>query len=451
MIKPFLVLLGLQLAVIEAAAPTPAPPALPRRVRIQGQQFVLASTKQPIVLAGPNVVVKGPPYMPSVEGDTVCNDTVTNECTKAGTCKSCTTFTEADVLHLKSMGWNTIRLGIVWAGAQPLDSASLDPDFVRRLHAVLDLTDRTGIHVMLDNHGDMVGTAGCGNGVPIWVQQKAAPELIGKPLVTGFPYSIIPSLEIKKVAGYSVCGDNATKWAEFAGDPNYNLLNPCCQQMNSPNPGGLGYTTISQKTMDYILTEGPGRTDFVRFWSLVAQEVKRHPSAFAAELMNEPMSIYRGKMYDTWRACAEAINAIIPDMSVALADTGEGIVFPAWVDKFFAGIDIDHDTVQWIKASSNVFYAWHWYGNPKDPSNAVSRALAIQKSWNVPSFATEFMDCRVWEAAAAANISHSYWHYSAYCTTGPAFGNRKVPSDTFGACILGWAGGDSSHCSHQGL
>ena len=33
---------------------------------------------------------------------------------------------------------------------------------------------------LLDNHGDMVGSAGCGNGVPMWFQQKAAPDLIGK-------------------------------------------------------------------------------------------------------------------------------------------------------------------------------------------------------------------------------------------------------------------------------
>ena len=47
---------------------------------------------------------------------------------------------------------------------------ALDADFVRRLDEFLALTDRFGIHVLLDNHGDMVGTAGCGNGVPMWIQ-----------------------------------------------------------------------------------------------------------------------------------------------------------------------------------------------------------------------------------------------------------------------------------------
>ena len=61
---------------------------------------------------------------------------------------------------MRDMGWNAIRLGVVWAGAQPRDEDALDPDFVEMLHAVLDLTDANEIHVILDNHGDMVGSAG---------------------------------------------------------------------------------------------------------------------------------------------------------------------------------------------------------------------------------------------------------------------------------------------------
>ena len=34
-----------------------------------------------------------------------------------------------------------------------------------------------------------------------------------------------------------------------------------------------------------------------------------------------------------WRAAAEAAIAVIPDISVAVADTGEGAVLPGWVDK----------------------------------------------------------------------------------------------------------------------
>jgi hypothetical protein len=95
---------------------------------------------------------------------------------------------------------------VVWAGAQPRDENALDPAFLERLHALLNLTDRTGLHVILDNHGDMVGGAGCGNGVPMWVSQKAAPELIGKPLTSAFPFELFDETNVKRAKGYSHCG-----------------------------------------------------------------------------------------------------------------------------------------------------------------------------------------------------------------------------------------------------
>ena len=82
-----------------------------------------------------------------------------------------------------------------------------------------------------------------------------------------------------------------------------------------------------------MVFDGPGRQDFVRFWKLMAEAVVDHPSAFAAELMNEPMTIRRKDAFNTWRACAEAINEVIPDMSVSICDVGEGPVIPSWVVK----------------------------------------------------------------------------------------------------------------------
>jgi hypothetical protein len=40
-----------------------------RNVKVDGQKFVVAATGEEIVLSGPNVVVKGPPWLPSVAGE----------------------------------------------------------------------------------------------------------------------------------------------------------------------------------------------------------------------------------------------------------------------------------------------------------------------------------------------------------------------------------------------
>ena len=131
--------------------------------------------------------------------------------------------------------------------------------------------------------------------------------------------------------------------------------------------------------------------------------------------MNEPMTIRRKEAFNTWRTCAEAINEVIPDMSVSICDVGEGPVIPSWiVDLVGADVLIDGDTIEWIKASNNVFYAWHYYSYPSTPQIAVENALAIQKDWNIPSFNTEFGSCEAWNESVAANISVTYWHYSSY-------------------------------------
>jgi len=138
-------------------------------------------------------------------------------------------------------------------------------------------------------------------------------------------------------------------------------------------------------------------------------------------------------------------------MSVAVCDTGEGSVLPAWVtEKFSGGIAISDDTVAWMRSATTLFYAWHWYGAPAEATDAVKNAQAIGHDWDMPTFATEFSSCDAWNAAAGAEISHTYWHYSSYCNTAAYyFGNLTVPAETFGACILGWAGGSSSwDCSN---
>ena len=43
------------------------------------------------------------------------------------------------------------------------------------------------------------------------------------------------------------------------------------QAINSGNPQQTGWTSLAQKTMDYMISDGPGRADFVRYWRLLAR------------------------------------------------------------------------------------------------------------------------------------------------------------------------------------
>ena len=45
------------------------------------------------------------------------------------------------------------------------------------------------------------------------------------------------------------------------------------------------------------------------------------------------------------------------------------------------------------------------------PSSIFALVQELGKDWNMPTFATEFSDCKAWKSAAKYNISHTYWHY----------------------------------------
>mmetsp|Transcript_26035 Transcript_26035/g.49141 ORF Transcript_26035/g.49141 Transcript_26035/m.49141 type:complete len:219 (+) Transcript_26035:135-791(+) len=198
--------------------------ASPRNVIIKDGKWTNTKTGEVIRLDGANVVMKGDPWIPAVEGSTVCDTSDVDQQT------SCATFNEFDIKNLKGLGYNMIRLGVVWAGAQPDGPfTELSSTLLERLDAVLDLAEEHDLQVLIDLHQDAVGTAVCGEGVPMWFSQLAIPNQIGKPL---WP---LPKLDD------GTCGRNDTEtWAEYAGDNDYNIKNLCCRKLNGGNWGQVG-------------------------------------------------------------------------------------------------------------------------------------------------------------------------------------------------------------------
>jgi len=406
-------------SLVECIPKAPAPPE--REVRVVGKRWVNVSTGEPVVLRGDAVVVKGPPWFPRVSGTQRCNGS-----------SSCRTFNTADAAYLRAQGKNFIRLGVAWPGAQPTDTDTLDPTFVSDLRAILDVCRNAGLYVVLDMHGDMVGTANCGWGVPMWLSKQAAAHMIGQPLKTELLFRAFSKL------GPTSCDANESLWALHAGEPLYNQLNPCCAELNSGgNNNALGFTSLAQATMDYLLKDGPGRQKFVRYWELLAEAVADFPAVIGMELMNEPISLRRWDMFETWHAASDAITRVIPNMSVGVMDFGSGAVLPAWFAKIGGSAVIPSHTVEWLKSADNLFYVWHYYGWPKNPKDAIKNVRALQNDWNVAAMLTETQTGEAMKLAEAAGMPWAHWLYTHYCNTAPQFGGHRPPG-CFGACILGY-------------
>ena len=380
-------------------------------------RFVDRRTNATTTLRGPNVVVKGAPWLPAVAGSTVCDD---------GRNGSCTTFNAADGAHIRARGWNAIRLGVTWAGAQPRGPGELDAAWVERLRAVLRLCDAWNISVLLDAHQDAVGTAVCGEGVPQWVSALATPGEIGRPLRGA----------LRKQPDGKCGEDDVAGWAAHAGEDDYNTANGCCLRYNQGGWSDLMATEQAQATLHFWVATDRGRGLYAAFMGKLAAAVADLPAAVGIEPMNEPPSPNLAALYRLWEQCEAAIHAAVPDMAVAIADTGEAPL-PG------THVLLPPAAHQWVARAPHLFYAWHWYGTPKDPNDALRNAQDIARKFGVPSLLTEFMSCTVQQLAEKAGVGYLYWHYSSYCNTRPS-AQYDPTKAAFGACITGWGAGDSN-------
>ena len=95
-------------------------------------------------------------------------------------------FAEDDAKLLASMGYNTIRLGVLWAGLEP-ERGQYNLTYLDQVVACVDIAERHGLHPVLDMHQDVFNRRFCGNGVPDWVPQP--PDF-------NFPYPIEVEYEV---------------------------------------------------------------------------------------------------------------------------------------------------------------------------------------------------------------------------------------------------------------
>ena len=406
-----------------------------RDVIIQNNEFINSYTGKSLLLKGANIVMKGPPWLPSVSGSAICDTTISS-----GKSTSCQTFNKYDAQHLKDEGYNFIRLGVIWAGAQPEDKNSLSDSYLKRLYDILNLAHEFKIAVLLDVHQDAIGTAVCGEGLPMWFSAtKAIPNEIGKPL---YP---LPPLKDKS------CGVNDTEaWLQYAGDPDYNIKNECCRKYNSGNWYELTLTMQAENSLKYLFSQEGGEY-YANFMKLLAEAVDNYPAAIGIELMNEPPQINdRGSMYELWHKCYLKIREVSDDLAVAIMDSAEIAV----VDN----TNLTKATLEWLENDAHyVFYAFHWYGYPKLVTDGIKNAKVVSKNWNMPTLLTEFggyggpdYGCATQNNATNMGVGSAYWHYSDYCwpkhcPNGLPDGYCPLPvGNRWGACITGWGSGNSS-------
>ncbi|CEM34824.1 unnamed protein product [Vitrella brassicaformis CCMP3155] len=111
-----------------------------------------------VIFHGVNVVVKQPPWHPTLDGFDPIFSLTTDE-----------------MDNLRKWGFNLVRLNMAWPGVEP-SSGTLDDGYLGVLEDIVDNLGERGIHTLLDAHQDLLagdvsddrdgGTDYCGHGMP---------------------------------------------------------------------------------------------------------------------------------------------------------------------------------------------------------------------------------------------------------------------------------------------
>ena len=139
--------------------------------RLGASQFVVDSEKNKIVdkqgrerfFHGTNVVYKTDPFIPVIDHFDAKES-----------------FSVEDADLIASMGFNTIRLGVLWAGLEPV-KGEFNMTYLDMVEEIVIMAGERGIYSLLDMHQDAFNAKFCGNGVPDWA---------AKPVADNFPYPL---------------------------------------------------------------------------------------------------------------------------------------------------------------------------------------------------------------------------------------------------------------------
>lgn len=297
--------LTLALGVSQAAAA----PTLPLG---HAKRWITDADGRVVIVHGTNMVYKRPPYYPSAAG-----------------------FGEEDAAFLQSIGFNAVRVGVIWKGLEP-EPGVFDSAYAAHIEETVRMLASHGILSLIDMHQDMYNEEFEGEGAPDWAVEDEGKE---NPHF-GFSgnYEFNPAL--------NAAMDNF--WAD------------------SPGPEGIGL-------QDY----------FAGAWRYLASQLAGTSGIMGYEIWNEP---WPGTEWETCAALAKrarpepckTFDAKLDAMNarVAAAIREVDATTPVYYEPSVL-FDFGAPTATTSPAVSNVGFAFHDYCLTPSPSGCESEAVGF--------------------------------------------------------------------------
>ncbi|KAG0059169.1 hypothetical protein BGZ89_000647 [Linnemannia elongata] len=166
---------------------------------------------------------------------------------------------DRDIQHLKDLNINVIRLGVHWAGVEPV-RGQYNQTYLDITNTIIQRLQDNGIYTLVDQHQDVLSAQTCGHGVPLWFVK---PDWVDPAHRMPYPQKAPFAVDANGVPSDADCNsiDWSTSYLDYAvGNAFGRLYN------NYDNLGDA----------------------WAAYWKVVASKYMNFPGVMGYDLMNEP-------------------------------------------------------------------------------------------------------------------------------------------------------------------
>ena len=386
-------------------------------------QFILDNDGRYSIFHGGNVVIKLPPYLPTL--DTFDYQMSLN--------------TPHDLETMKRLGFNSVRLGVIWESVE-IAPGVYDYEYLDKIEDIINTLGENGVYTMVDAHQDVFSRNFCGEGVPyFYVNEMGYDEKCDASFLT----------RILGIVG--VC--KTLSDFNFRLDENGLPLIEDCVTHNFQDYHFIA--GFSGAYRNFYLNKANIQEKFVEFWKVVANRFKGNKYILGYDLWNEP--IPGGTMEDiknlipgrpdvvdilpVYRKVNEALREIDPNYILFFENTPVPDTLPIFGGLFLGsmsekpGTDEEPQVYNFhsyccLSGADTCAHGEASYDKsitvcPKFHTNKFKKEIETATNLKTPMFLSEFGACS--DSLACYNeiisvikiteenfISWSYWNYKPY-------------------------------------
>ena len=220
------------------------------------KSFILDNEGRYSVFHGVNVIIKLPPYLPDLEKFDPMNSL----------------NTEYDLKTMKKMGFNMVRLGVIWEAVERQPGV-YDMEYLQKVEEIINTLGKNGIYTMVDAHQDAFSRNFCGEGVPYFYTNEL-----------GYDKKCNANIVTQFLGFVGTCKN--LDYFNFTYDGNGLPVIDDCKKNSFIEYHFLAEFSSAYKK--FYENVNNIQDKFVEFWKVVATKFKGNKYVLGYDLWNEP-------------------------------------------------------------------------------------------------------------------------------------------------------------------